>query len=75
MFFAVLTWFEISGGFFDLFRRSTRNSFLPGNLTPAFRLLWYAPAFAITANTSPGDISISDGHVVFKLQYLETYTF
>ena len=31
---------------------------------------WYARAFAVMANTSPGDISHSDGHSLFKVQVL-----
>ncbi|MDY4662230.1 helix-turn-helix transcriptional regulator, partial [Pseudoflavonifractor capillosus] len=35
-----------------------------------FRPRWYAHAFAVIANTSPGDISHSDGHSIFKVQVL-----
>lgn len=31
---------------------------------------WYARAFAVMANTSPGDISHSDSHSIFKVQVL-----
>lgn len=48
-----------------VFCRFSRMSFLPGNFTPAFRPLWCAGCV-----TSPGDISHSDDHSIFKVQVL-----
>jgi len=43
----------------------TRMSFLPENLTPAFRSLWYARAICSCGDTSLENISHSDGHSIF----------
>ena len=48
-----------------VFCRFSRMSFLPRNLTPAFRPLWCAGCV-----TSLGDIFHSDGHSIFKVQVL-----
>ena len=40
-------------------------SFLPENLTPAFRSLWYARAICSRGDTSLENISHSDGHSIF----------
>ena len=40
-------------------------SFLPENLTPAFRSLWYARAICSCGDTSLENISHSDGHSIF----------
>ena len=41
-------------------------SFLPGTLTPAFRSLWYARANCSRGDTSPENISHSDGHSILR---------
>ena len=46
-----------------VFCRFFRTSFLPGGSLPAFRPRWCAGCV-----TSPGDISHSDGHSIFKVQ-------
>lgn len=48
-----------------VFCRFSRMSFLPGGSLPAFRPRWCAGCA-----TSPGDISHSDGHSIFKVQVL-----
>ena len=60
-FFAIFTWFENSCGFLPLFP----NSFLPGGSLPAF-----SSPLVRGCVTSPGDISHSDGHSIFKVQVL-----
>ena len=41
-------------------------SFLPENLTPAFRSLWYAHAICSRGDTSLENISHSDGHSILR---------
>ena len=60
-FFAVLTWFENSRGFLPLFPNVVPvRRIAPGVSSPLVR----------GCVTSPGDISHSDGHSIFKVQVL-----
>lgn len=54
---------------FDFAALSERRS-CPEDRSRRSRPRWYARAFAVMANTSPGDISHSDGHSIFKVQVL-----